>query len=291
MKAMCIHAHYDDYEFTAAGTFELWRRALGNDFKSRVLICTDGKAGHHQMTREETGRVRYQEQMASARMGGYDCEVLRLPDGQVPREACLDHTQGLLPALWKAIRDFEPDYLFCPPIPSDPLAGVHLDHLAVAEAVRKVAYLINVPHCFTPEYPEDETVPQFRQTPVILNTFDGYMGGAGQFDFAVDIETAFSQIAAMSFCHQSQIMEWLPWVGRHAMKPPGSLEEWQGVLRKRFEHQNRSLGIQSPHAVEVFTVTSWGVLPTMDQIRHDFPHLTPSISHLDRLETRLGLWS
>ena len=25
MKALFLHAHYDDYEFTAAGTFELWQ--------------------------------------------------------------------------------------------------------------------------------------------------------------------------------------------------------------------------------------------------------------------------
>ena len=97
--------------------------------------------------------------MASARIGGYECELLRLPSGASPREACLQVTPDLLAGLWKAIRDFEPDYLFCPPFPGDPLAGIHVDHVAVAEAVRKVAYMINVPHAFTPEFPDDETKP------------------------------------------------------------------------------------------------------------------------------------
>ncbi len=89
MKALFIHAHFDDYEFTASGTFELWRRTLGEAFEARVLVCTDGKAGHQFRTREETGRIRIEEQAASARIGRYTFEMLRLPNGQPPREACL----------------------------------------------------------------------------------------------------------------------------------------------------------------------------------------------------------
>ena len=149
MKILCIHAHFDDFEFVAAGTFEVWRRKLGQNLKARVIVCTDGRAGHHFRTREETGVMRLKEQEASAKVGGYEFELLKLPDGQTPREACLQTTTPLLAALWKAIRRFEPDYLFCPPLPANPLAGIHVDHVAVAEAVRRVAYMINVPHAFT----------------------------------------------------------------------------------------------------------------------------------------------
>ena len=259
MKALFIHAHFDDYEFTAAGTFELWRRALGEAFVARVLVCTDGKAGHHFRTREETGRIRLEEQEAAARIGGYSFELLHLPSGQPPREACLQVTPDLLAALWKAIRDFEPDYLFCPPLGSDPLAGIHVDHETIAEAVRRVAYMINVPHAFTPEYPADETQSTPCKVPVILNVYDGYMFGANAYDFAVDVEDAFDAIAEMTWCHQSQIVEWLPWVGRHDMAPPSSLAEWKATLRARFDRKNRELGIASPHAMEVFRVTAWGM--------------------------------
>ena len=194
MRILCVHAHFDDYEFVASGTFELWKRKLGDKLRARVLVCTDGKAGHHFRSREELHHVRMLEQQASARLGGYELEVLRLPDGQVPREACLQVTTPLLAALWKSIRDFEPDYLFCPPIAADPLAGLHVDHLAVAEAVRKVAYMINVPHAFTPEYPADETHSTPCKVPVILNVYDGYMAGANSFDLAVDVEEVFSKI-------------------------------------------------------------------------------------------------
>ena len=290
MKILCVHAHFDDYEFFASGTFERWRRKLGADLRARVLVCTDGKAGHQFRPREETGALRVNEQEASARIGGYEFELLRLPDGQVPREACLPVTIDLLAALWKAIRDFEPDYLFCPPLAADPLAGLHNDHQTIADAVRRVAYMINVPHAFTPEYPADETRSEPRKTPVILNVYDSYQSGDNTHDLAVDVEEAFDLMCAMSYCHQSQITEWLPWVGRHRMEPPRSLEEWSRLHRQRLLRRNRELGIRSGRAMEVFTVTAWGEVPALAQILRDFPGLAPEFSNLSALEKRLQRW-
>ncbi len=290
MKLLFVHAHYDDYEFTAAGTFERWRRQAGESLQRKVIVCTDGRAGHHFRTREETGRIRRAEQAESARIGGYDFELLRLPNGQVPREACLQVDAPLLAALWKAIRDFEPDYLFCPPLPADPLAGVHVDHLAIAQAVREVAYMINVPHAFTPEYPADETRSMPCKVPVIVAVYDGYMFGGNRHDLAVNVEPAFEQICQMSWCHRSQILEWLPWVGRHHMSPPADLAEWRRTLRARFDRKNRELGLALAQAVEVFTVTGWGEIPSADQLLGDFPGLLPEASHLDALRERLNRW-
>lgn len=291
MKVLFIHAHFDDYEFTAAGTFELWRRKLGAAFNAKVLVCTDGKAGHQFRTRDETGRIRLEEQAASAKIGGYEFELLRLPNGEPPREACLQVTPDLLAALWKAIRDFEPDYIFCPPLGSDPLAGIHNDHETIAEAVRRVAYMINVPHAFTPEFPTDETQSAPCKVPVIVNVYDGYMFGANAYDFAIDVERAFAAITEMTWCHQSQIVEWLPWVGRHNMAPPKSIAEWKTTLRARFDRKNRELGISSAHAMEVFRVTAWGAIPTLAQVETDFPEFARSASNLAALDARLRQWN
>jgi len=290
MKLLSIQAHFDDYEFTAAGTFEMWRRKLGNSLRARVVVCTDGRAGHHRRTREQTGRIRAREQRASAKIGAYEFQPLVLPDGRLPRDSCLQVTTGFLAALWKAIRDFEPDYLFCPPIPTDPLAGIHVDHLAVAEAVRKVAYMINVPHAFTPEFPSDETRSRPVKVPVILNVYDAYMFGANASDLVVDIEPAFDRVAEMSWCHQSQIKEWLPWVGRHQMQSPRSPAEWSVALRRRLLRQQRELGIRTRRATEVFTVTAWGTIPGLASLLEDFPTLIPSATRLARLRKRLRLW-
>jgi LmbE family N-acetylglucosaminyl deacetylase len=290
MRTLFVHAHFDDYEFVAAGTFELWRQKLGAQFAGKVIVCTDGKAGHHFRTREETGKMRLEEQHASAKIGGYQFELLRGPDGQPFREACLQITPGFLAALWKAIRDFQPDYLFCPPLPGDNLAGVHNDHVTVAEAVRRVAYMINVPHAFTPEYPSDETTSVPCKVPVIVTVYDAYMFGANAFDLAIDVEPVFDRIAEMTWCHQSQIMEWIPWVGRHNMQAPASFQAWSKVLRRRFEGQNHDLGLDNQHAIEVFTITAWGDTPLFEKVIADFPNLSTEHSSLSKLEQKLQRW-
>jgi LmbE family N-acetylglucosaminyl deacetylase len=91
MKVLFLHAHHDDYEFTAAGTFELWRRKLGADFTAKVVVCTDGKAGHHFRTREETGALRLREQAAAAAMG-----VRRTSPGRSRRSRCGAAPRGRL---------------------------------------------------------------------------------------------------------------------------------------------------------------------------------------------------
>jgi LmbE family N-acetylglucosaminyl deacetylase len=291
MRVLCVHAHLDDFEFVAAGTFELLRRRGGPDFRARALVCTDSRSGHHLRTREETARVRLAEQMASAAIGRYEFDLLRKPDGRPFEEGCHTLTHDLLAALWNAIREFEPDYLFCPPLPADPLAGVHPDHISVAEAVRRVAYLINVPHAFLADYPvADETKSRWVRTPVILNTYDGYMAGANAADVVVDVEEAFDVIAEESWCHQSQINEWLPWVARHRLEPTPDLGAWKEKLRARFSRQAHELGLPANRAFEVFAVTAWGIVPTLEQIERDLP-VNSDPSRRARLAERLARWT
>jgi LmbE family N-acetylglucosaminyl deacetylase len=290
MRIQSIHAHFDDFEFVASGLFSLWRQKPDLHLKSQVVVCTDGKAGHHTRPREETMQIRIKEQQAAARVGEFDFQMLTYYNGTVPREACLQVTIPLLAALWKAIRDFQPNYLFCPPIPSDPRAGIHVDHVAVSEAVRKVAYMINVPHAFTLEYPDDEKRSEQCPVPVILTVYDGYMAGANAYDLAVDVEDVFDWICKMTWCHQSQIAEWLPWVGRHEMTAPLNIEEWRVALRKRFQKRNREMGIQSERIHEFFTVTAWGTVPILDQILQDFPGISKNFSNLAALDKRLQQW-
>jgi LmbE family N-acetylglucosaminyl deacetylase len=290
VKILHVHAHFDDFEFVAAGTFELWRRKLGAELHARVLVCTDGKAGHHFRSREETMCLRLEEQEASARFGQYEFRLLRLPNGEVPRDGCLLVTTPLLAALWKEIREFQPDYIFAPPYPSDPLAGIHVDHVAVSEAIRKVAYMINVPHAFLPEFPNDEIKNDPVKVPVILTVHDSYMAGENAFDLAADVEDAFDAICEMTWCHQSQITEWIPWVGRHEMEAPQSMEDWKKTLRRRFVKRNREMGLPFERIHEFFTVTAWGEIPNETQISKDFPNLNRAFSHLEDLRVRLNRW-
>ncbi len=267
----------------------MWRRALGPQLSARVLVCTDGAAGHHCRTRQETAAVRFAEQAESAKIGRYEFELLKFPDGRpIPEGGILD--RPFLAALWKAIREFEPDYLFCPPLPTDPLMGVHTDHLTVAEAVRRVAYLINVPHAFSDIYPTDESHSEPVKTPVIFNVYDGYMFGANQYDLAVDVEDAFPLIAACAYCHRSQFQEWIPWIGRHEIRGPTTIEEWSEALRRRMARQRQDMRVGGDRALEFFTATAWGAAPTMEGLERDFPSLCRTHSRLGALGEKLSRW-
>ena len=291
MKVLHVHAHFDDFEFVAAGTFELWRRQLGVCFQGRILVCTDGRSGHHFRSRTETAAVRLAEQADSARLGGYEFRRLTRPDG-LPFAEARTLTTDLLASLWKEIREFEPDYLLCPPLPLNPLAGIHPDHITVAEAVRRVAYMINVPHAFLDEYPvTDESQSRWVKTPVILNTYDAYQAGANTGDLVINVEAAFELIAQESWCHQSQIREWLPWIGRHRMSVASNLAEWRDTLRRRFDRQARELGLPPNCAHEVLTVTAWGEIPTAEQLERDFPAWVRHQAKDQALRDKLAQWA
>lgn len=290
MRLLFVHAHFDDFEFTAAGTFDLWKR---KDFEveRRVLVCTDGAAGHHAMTREGTAARRWAEQEKAASLGCFDVRLLKDRQGQPFREARLQVAPEFLPSLWREIRDFEPDYLFCPPIPESALVGVHVDHLDVAQAVRSVAYMINVPHAFSPEYPRAETMPaRSVRTPVILTTYDGYMAGGHGHDVAVDITPVADRAADLAWCHESQLQEWLPWVDRHNLVMAQDQDSWRRQYRSVLERRKVALGIDGTGVFEVFNVTAWGVVPSLEQLLRDFPAIDASASRLDRLSRRLDLW-
>jgi LmbE family N-acetylglucosaminyl deacetylase len=295
MRIQCIHAHFDDFEFVAAGTFERLRRRYAGNFRAEVVVCTDGRAGHHRMSPAETSRVRQAEQAASAAIGQYAWHCLRRPDGQTFGEARVLSTE-LLASLWKCIREFEPDYLICPPLPYDPLCGIHPDHVTVAEAVRRVAYLINVPHAFLEEYPAPlESTPCWIKTPVILHAFDGYQGSGGGADFGINVTEVMDVIAEESWCHQSQIREWLPWVARHGIEPPADLASWTRQLSGRMSRETARLANAFPIAtgqvLETFTVSGWGSVADVGRLEIDFPGFQWSLGGRDQVLRRQAGWA
>lgn len=55
----------------------------------RVLVCTDGAAGHHAMTREATAARRWVEQKEAAELGGFEVRLSKDRQGRPFREARL----------------------------------------------------------------------------------------------------------------------------------------------------------------------------------------------------------
>ena len=99
------------------------------------------------------------------------------------------------------------------------------------------------------------------------------------------------ELFALVEANRSALREWLPWVGRHNLQPPQSMEEWAASLRARFDRKNRELGLPAGRAAEVFRVTAWGVVPDLQHLLTDFPPLLTGAGHAPGLAARLDLWS
>ena len=133
-KAMSIHAHPDDQEFTVAGTLAKWS-AAGCEVIS--VVITSGDAGsndplHDASYKPSLARLREGEQNAANEIIGVKQTIyMHYPDGE------LEPTLSLRKELTKLIRTLKPDVV----VTGDPQAVFygngyinHPDHRAAAQA-------------------------------------------------------------------------------------------------------------------------------------------------------------
>jgi LmbE family N-acetylglucosaminyl deacetylase len=105
-RAMSIHAHPDDQEFTIGGTLAKWAKA-GCEIVS--VVITSGDAGSNDPAKDgsykkELAELREKEQLAAnAVLGIRETVFLRYPDGE------LEPTLALRKELTRLIRKFKPD--------------------------------------------------------------------------------------------------------------------------------------------------------------------------------------
>lgn len=251
LRIMSVQAHQDDFEFECGGLLALLKERYGNDLKIKILATTRGASGHHKLSLEETFQRRKTEAEKSAALIGAEYECLRCLDGNhLPGQVIID--RNFLGGLWNAVRSFEPDYIFCPPVTTDPLAGIHIDHYNTAWAVRMVAYQLGVPNA----YPAMSEILSPRiSSPVIINVDDDY-GNEKKYDFAVDISGVYETKIKMALCHASQVFEWLPWInGREKVI---SEEEFKHDFRERHASVNLRFGQDDSVPREYFLITRWG---------------------------------
>ncbi|MCF6177702.1 MAG: PIG-L family deacetylase [Victivallaceae bacterium] len=264
LRVMSIMAHQDDFEFNAGGFFALLRKHYGEQVELKIVTTSTGASGHHKMDLASTAKRRDQEARNSAKKINAAYECLRQLDGKhVDGQVMIE--RNLLGGLWNTIREFEPDYIFCPPVISDPLAGIHIDHYHTAQAVRLVAYQLCVPHAYPTMAGK---VKQRVKVPIIINVDDVYTNG-GDYHFSCDISGVYELKAAMAACHKSQIYEWLPFVdGRDE---PLTHAEWQEKFRKRHIAVNQRYQQPADSPREFFRITQWGGAWDIEKIGQDFP--------------------
>jgi LmbE family N-acetylglucosaminyl deacetylase len=265
LRILSIMAHQDDFELNLGGTFALLRRTLGDQVRLKVLATSAGASGHHQLPPDETFIRRQEEARRAAELVDAEYECLRQLDGShVPGQVIVD--RNLLGGLWNAIRAFEADVIFCPPVASDPLAGVHIDHDQTAIAVRYVTYQLSVPHA----YPDLHAKDAVRyDPPLVINVDDPYINTAGA-DIRQNISDVYDLKVRMTLCHESQVLEWLPYNG--GWGPQGATkDEWTERLRQRHLSANLRYGCNDNVMSEFFLITRWGRAPREGELDRLFP--------------------
>lgn len=266
LRVMAVMPHQDDLEFTAGGTFALLRKALGDGVALHVLCTSRGASGHHEMSPDEIFVRRQAEAEASAAKVGATYECLRQLDGtHAAMQVLVD--RNLLGGLWNAMRAFAPDVVFCPPVVSDPLAGVHVDHVHTAQAVRLTAYQLCAPHA----YPTMDRPREARgRIPLIINVDDTY-ACERRFHVRQEITEVYERKLEMALCHRSQIFEWLPWAG--GIEGEYTAEDFAAEFRRRHEGANARYGREDGVCSEYFRVTRWGRAPAEGELERVFPRM------------------
>src|SRR3984885_11183991 len=135
-RVLCLTAHPDDVDFSAAGTVARWTEA---GIEVSYCVVTDGDAGgqDENFPRAEMPALRRAEQVAAAKcVGVTDVRFLGYPDGRV--EATLELRRDLA----RVIRQVRPDRVVGPsPERNYARAGVsHPDHRAVGSAALDAVY-------------------------------------------------------------------------------------------------------------------------------------------------------
>ncbi len=263
LRIIVIGAHPDDCDQDAGGTAALFA-SLGHAVK--FVAVTNGDAGHQ----SEGGGVLAKRRMAEAHEAGkrlgitYD--VLDNHDGEL-----LPNLDIRLQIIRK-IREWNADVVMAPR-PND----YHPDHRYTGVLVQDAAYMVAVPNV------APETAP-LKKNPVFLYTQDFFQRpNPFRPDIAVDITSVYEQKVSALDAHQSQVYEWLPWIGHYLDQVPAGNADRKKWLTKKIAvnitpEVRKSLeagygkekAMQVQHA-EAFEICEYGAQPNAEEIRRLFP--------------------
>jgi LmbE family N-acetylglucosaminyl deacetylase len=201
-RAMSIHAHPDDQEFTVAGLLAKWVQA---GCKVRSVVITSGDAGsndpkHAEAYKPTLAKLREREQKAANRTLGIEETIfLGYPDG------ILEPSLVLRKELTRLIRQYKPEAV----VIGDPQGMFygnqyinHPDHRAAAQAALYAVFPSSETRLiFTDLLEEGYTPHKVRRV---------YIHGAEKADTWVDITSSIGiKIRALKK-HKSQLGDWDP---------------------------------------------------------------------------------
>jgi len=247
-RAMVVHAHPDDAEFTAAGTIA--KMAAGGVEWTLVIATAGNRGGEGDRTEDELVGVRDKEQRAAADLMGVKNTVnLGYDDGS------LTPSLELRKDITRVIRQYQPDLV----VTANPvrnfsfIGGNHPDHLAVGEATLAAIYPTARNPMALPELLE-EGLEKWVVKWV-------YIGGAAQEEanFFVDITDHVETKVAALKSHASQLGDWV--------------DGWVKLQGARAAHDGRERGLVEGDYAESFHRMYTGELDSPDAFKAAFGEL------------------
>lgn len=265
LRVIMIGAHPDDCDQDGGGTAILFA-SLG--YAVKFVSVTNGDAGHQSSGGGALAKRRIAEATEAGKRFGVEYDVLDNHDGELIPS--LDVRLQLI----RKIREWNADIVIAPR-PND----YHPDHRYTGILVQDAAYMVAVPNVAA-------DTPPLKKNPVFLY-FQDFFQRPNPFrpDIAVDISAVFNQKIHALDAHESQVYEWLPWIGGYSEQVPADRKE-----REKWLASNRAVRLtpevrtslekwygkdrasKAIHA-EAFEICEYGTQPNDEQILKLFPML------------------
>ncbi|MEC8141065.1 MAG: PIG-L family deacetylase [Bacteroidota bacterium] len=268
LNIIAVFAHPDDGDSKMGGTAAMMAK-MGHNVK--FVSITNGDAGHHEEGGGMLAKRRTAEAQEAARqLGIAEYKVLDNHDGELLPE--LHIRQQVI----REIRNWNADVVLGLR-PND----YHPDHRYAGVLVQDVAYMVVVPNV-TPD------TPPLTKNPVFLYMNDRFQKpNPFSPDIVIGIDAVFEQKVRGLDAHESQMYEWLPWVGGRLDEVPESKEERFTYLMNLYTSRSSISDLQrisldkwygkdkaaTFQFVESFEICEYGHQPSDDEIRAIFPML------------------
>ena len=265
IRIIMIGAHPDDCDDDGGGTAALFAQ-MG--YAVKFLAVTNGDAGHQLTGGTELAKRRFAEAQEAGKRLGVAYDVLDNHDGQ------LMPTLELRLQVIKKIREWNADIVIAPR-PND----YHPDHRYTGVLVQDAAYMVAVPN-IAPE------TPALKKNPVFLYFQDRFQRpNPFRADIAVDITPVFDKKIAALDAHESQLYEWLPWIGHYAESVPKEKNDrikWLAETRKQTITPEVKAALEKWYGkekvaaiknAEAFEICEYGEQPDEETIKKFFPML------------------